>query len=205
MFAVSRCALKILTEFGETHAFLNTSIQALWNSSKWGCIHVRPLSVSPSLLSQTRSFFASLSHSLQTMTNRCISCLIAEITNEMPYELPGLPPLNESPGQFAWEVIESPAVREKRDVLRITANWLLWECGMKSHFRALNAKGLLSHSCRVHFSQPFPSTPAFLRAGWWLVNGLRSGALVLTGKWPITPSCGNPESNQSKGGEMTLK
>ncbi len=55
------------------------------------------------------------------MTNRCITSLIAEITNEMPYELPGLPPRNESPGQFAWEVIESPAVRERGDVPRITA------------------------------------------------------------------------------------
>lgn len=62
-----------------------------------------------------------LSPPLQTMTNRGISSLIAEITNEMPYELPGLPPRNESPGQFAWEVIESPAVRERGDVPRITA------------------------------------------------------------------------------------
>lgn len=76
----------------------------------------------PLPLSELDTFIcASVFHSLQAMTNRCISSLIAEITNEMPYELPGLPSRNESPSQFAWEVIESPAVRERGDVLRITA------------------------------------------------------------------------------------
>lgn len=80
---------------------------------------------------------ASVFHSSQTMTNRCISSLIAGITNEMPYELPGLPPRNESPGQFAWKVIELPAVRERGDVPRITAQ---------------------SASLRVRHEKPFSST-----------------------------------------------
>lgn len=78
-------------------------------------------------------------------------------------------------------------------------NWLLWVCGVKSYFQALNAKGLLSHSCRVHFLQPFPSTPAPVSPGpadgcWKGSGGGGSGALVFMGKWPIPTLCGNPES-----------
>lgn len=84
----------------------------------------------------------SVFHSLQTMTNRYISSLIAEITNEMPYELPGLPPRNESPGQFAWEVIESPAVRERGDVLRITAQLASLRAWHEKPFSSTTCQGL---------------------------------------------------------------
>lgn len=141
------------------------------------------------------------------MTNWCISSLIAEITNEMPYELPGLPPRNESPGQFAWEVIESPAVRGRGrgrgDVPRITApigfsqsvarkaiftHWILSFCSL---IHVKTNSGSLSHQLQ-RFSRPVD--------GCWM--DCIWGALVRTGKWPITPS-GNPESSDGKGGQRT--
>lgn len=84
------------------------------------------------------------------MTNRCISSLIAGITNEMPYELPGLRPRNESPGQFAWEVIELPVVRERGDVPRITAQL--------ASLRVWHEKPFSSTECQG-FALPFTWSP----------------------------------------------
>lgn len=89
------------------------------------------------------------------MTNRCISSLIADITNEMPYELPGLPPINESPGQFAWEVIESPILeRGKGNVLGITFDWLPREA-----FSSVLCQGFTLIHVESSSPEPFPSTP----------------------------------------------
>lgn len=118
---------------------------------------------------------ASVFHSLQTMTNRCISSLIAELTNEMPYELPGLPPRNESPGQFT-----------------MGGNWIDCREGERegacyTHYSPIGFpesvawKAICEHwmprVCSlihvVHFSQTFQSTPVVQpRAGWWLLNGV---------------------------------
>lgn len=76
--------------------------------------------------------------------------------------------------------------RKERTCYALQPNWLLWVCGVKSYFQALNAKGLLSHSCRVHFSQPFPSTPAPVSPGpadgcWKGSGGGAQGPLYLWG------------------------
>lgn len=117
--AQAKCGSVLPRLWLQRGTFLNTSHQALWNLDKWVCIHIGPLSCT---LSDWTLSFAPVSFTPpKPWQTDALAPLIAEITNEMPYELPGLPPRNESPGQFAWEVIESPAVRERGDVLRITA------------------------------------------------------------------------------------
>lgn len=118
----------------------------------------------------------------------------------MPYELPGLPPRNESPGQFAWEVIESPAAREKRgrathyspigfsECVAWKAIFKRWMPRVCSLIHVESTSRSLSHPLQLQFLQ------ARLMAVEKVVEGGGSGALVFMGKWPIPTLCGNPES-----------